>query len=257
MASYSLRGSGTGALSVRGLSIEKQVYQGCKFARNRYGASKFIAYFQSFTNTYAPPRQLKALYDRALDHPGMVGLSVATRPDCINEDVLVLLKSYQGKYLLWIEYGLQSSHDKTLTSINRGHDVACFERSVLMAEAHGLNVCAHIILGLPGENHEMMMQTARFLANLPVGGVKIHLLYVVRGTPLASMWEKGEYRCMERDAYVDTVIEFLEILPPEMIIHRLTGDPPIFSELLAPSWARKKTENLNLIRRRLKERDTW
>ena len=158
--------------------------------------------------------------------------------------------------MVWIEYGLQSSHNRTLSKINRGHDVARFERSVLMSHSRGLQVCAHVILGLPGETREMMMETARFLSNMPVDGVKIHLLYVVKGTPLAALHEKGGYRCLEREAYIELVVDFLEYLPPDMVVQRLTGDP-VGEELVAPQWARDKTENLNLIRRRLEKRDTW
>jgi radical SAM protein (TIGR01212 family) len=249
-------GSGTGAMIRHHLTIEEQVAKGGSFAEKRYGAKKFIAYFQSFTNTYASIAKLKSLYDQALGHPGMVGLSVGTRPDCVEEDVLGLLSSYGRDYKVWIEYGLQSAHDRTLSRINRGHDVACFERGVLTADRWGLEVCAHVILGLPGETREMMLETARFLSGLPVKGVKIHLLYVVRGTPLATLYEKGAYRCLERGAYIELVADFLECLPPEMVIQRLTGDP-IGEELIAPLWAQDKTENLNLIRKRLEERDTW
>lgn len=251
------RGSGTGAMINYGLSIDDQMMEGCKFMEKRYKAKKFIAYFQSFTNTYAPLHLLKELYDQALNHPRMVGLSVATRPDCINRDVLRLLRSYQKEYLVWIEYGLQSANDITLSRINRGHDVACFEKSVQMANDYGLNVCAHIILGLPGETREMMLQTALFLAGLPIKGVKVHLLYIEKETPLALLYEKGEYRCLERDEYIELVVDVLELLPPTMVIQRLTGDPPLRAELVAPLWAKYKSENLKLIRKRLEERNTW
>lgn len=250
------RGSGTGALINHGFSIHEQVVQARKFIRKRYGAKKYIAYFQSFTNTYAPVPRLKKFYDQALNHQGMVGLSVATRPDCVNHHILRLLSSYQKDYLVWIEVGLQSAHDITLSRINRGHDVACFERSVHMAKDYGLDVCAHIILGLPGETLEMMLQTALFLADRPVKGVKIHMLYIVKDTPLAALYEKGEYKCLDREEYVEYVVDFLELLPPTMVIQRLTGDP-IRSELIAPIWAIDKSENLASIRKRLEDRDTW
>jgi radical SAM protein (TIGR01212 family) len=250
------RGSGTGAMINHGQTISEQIQKGRQFARRRYGAKLFIAYFQAFTNTYAPLSKLKALYDEALGHPGMVGLSVATRPDCVEQGTLELLNTYQKNYLVWLEYGLQSAHDVTLTKINRGHDVACFEKCVHMSRAYGLNVCAHVILGLPGETREMMLDTARYLAGLPVQGVKIHLLYVVENTPLAVLYQRGEYSCLEREEYVDLVIAFLEWLPPSMVIQRLTGDP-ISSELVAPAWAKDKMTNLRLIRRCLEERDTW
>ena len=250
------RGSGTGAMINRGLSIDEQIMESRKRLKRRYGASKFIAYFQSFTNTYAPVSKLEELYDRALHYPDMVGLSVGTRPDCVNKEILGLIHSYQEKYLVWIEYGLQSSHDATLSKINRGHDVACFEQGVRMAKDFGLNVCAHIILGLPGETRDMMRQTAMFLAKRPLDGIKIHLLYIVEGTPLASLYKRGEYRCLERDEYIELVVDFLELLPPDMVIQRLTGDP-IGVELVAPLWAKDKSENLRLIRQRLEDRGTW
>lgn len=249
-------GSGTGAMVRQHLSIDEQVMKGRRFAEKRYGAKKFIAYFQSFTNTYAPLEKLNRLYDQALKHPGVVGLSVGTRPDCVDGDILGLLSSYGKDYMVWVEYGLQSAHDTTLSRINRGHDVACFERGVLMADSRALQVCAHVILGLPGETRGMMLETARFLSDLPVKGVKIHLLYVIKGTPLATFYAKGDFRCLERDAYIELVVDFLECLPSGMVIQRLTGDP-VGEELVAPLWAQNKTENLNLIRRRLEERDTW
>ena len=250
------RGSGTGAMIHQGQSIQEQMIKGLRFAERRYGAKKFIAYFQSFTNTYAPFPRLKDLYEQALSHPGIVGLSIATRPDCVDQETLRLLASFQKDYLVWIEYGLQSAHDVTLSKINRGHDVACFEKSVRMAKDYGLNVCAHLILGLPGETPQMMRQTASFLSRLAVQGVKIHLLYIVKDTAVAALYEKGKYRCLERDEYIELVVDFLELLPPTMVIHRLTGDP-VASELVAPSWARNKSENLRRIRERLEERDTW
>ena len=249
-------GSGTGALIDRGLSIDEQITQARAIIQSRYNARKFIAYFQSFTNTYAPLAHLRTLYESALSHQGIVGLSVGTRPDCVTRDILNLLSSYKKDYLVWIEYGLQSAHDITLRQINRGHDVACFERSVHMASECGLNICAHVILGLPGENKEMMLQTALFISTLPVHGVKIHLMYVVKGTPLERLYEKGGFHCMQREEYADLVVDFLELLPPNMVIQRLTGDP-IHSQLVAPSWAKKKSENLRLIQETFERRNTW
>jgi len=250
------RGSGTGATMERGTSIPDQVRDGARSGELRYGAGKFIAYFQSFTNTYGPPARLKALYDAALLHPGMVGLSVATRPDCVNEEILGILQSYRNRYLVWIEYGLQSSHEETLRRINRGHSVEAFENALSMAHRFGMNVCTHVILGLPGETPEMMRQTAAYLGSLPLEGVKIHLLYVVRGTPLADLYAKGEFQCLEREEYAGLVVDFLELLPPSVVIQRLTGDP-FGVDLVAPLWAREKLRNLSLIRKRLEERNTW
>jgi radical SAM protein (TIGR01212 family) len=250
------RGSGTGAMIDRGQSIDSQITSAREFLNKRYGVRKFIAYFQSFTNTYGPVQKLKEIYDQALVHPDMVGLSVATRPDCIDQDKLDLLCSYQKKGLVWLELGLQSAHDSTLKIINRGHNVACFEKSVFMAAGRGLGICAHVILGLPGETRQMMLQTARFLAGLPIDGVKIHLLYIVKGTLLEKLYLKGDFACLAREEYIDLVVDFLELLPPVMIVHRLTGDPPR-SELVAPEWAREKMKNLQMIEGKMEERNTW
>jgi radical SAM protein (TIGR01212 family) len=249
-------GSGTGALLDRGLSIKRQIEEGRIHLKKRYKVRKFIAYFQSFSNTYAPVPRLKGIYDQALEQKDIVGLSVATRPDCVDGGVMRLLSSYRNKVLVWLEFGLQSAHAKTLERINRGHDAACFERAVLKAREWGLNVCTHVILGLPGENREMMLETGRFLAGLPIQGIKIHMLYVIKGTPLAAQYEKGGFRCLKRDEYVDLTVDFLERIPPQMVVQRLTGDPGR-AELLAPDWAMEKSKNLMLIRNRLEQRDTW
>jgi len=250
------KGSGTGALIDEDLSIDDQIILAKEVIRRRYKARKFIAYFQSFTNTYAPAPRLKSLYDQALAHKGMVGLSVATRPDCVNSEILALIRSYQTDHLVWLEYGLQSAHDATLERIHRGHTVACFEKAVFMAAEQGINICAHIILGLPGEDREMMIETARYLSRLPIQGVKIHLLYVVKGTPLAEVYNKRGFECLGREEYVNLVVDALELLPADMVIQRLTGDP-IPSELVAPAWAREKQTNLRSIQDTLERRDTW
>jgi uncharacterized protein len=250
------RGSGTGAMIDGGLSIAEQMRKGSEFAAKRYGAKSFIAYFQSFSNTYAPLGTLRSLYDQAAGFPGVVGLSVGTRPDCVTPESLGLLRSYRRRFPVWLELGLQSAHDATLLRINRGHDVASFDRAVAMADACGLNVCAHVILGLPGETRTMMMETARHLASLPLEGVKIHALYIVKGTALEAMHEKGLYECLTREAYVDMVVDFLEWTPPGVVIQRLAGDP-VLSELCAPEWVKHKGDNLKLIRERLEERNTW
>jgi radical SAM protein (TIGR01212 family) len=249
-------GSGTGALVDQHLSVSEQIMRAQVGITRRYGPCKFIAYFQSFTNTYSPPKRLKRLYDEAIAHPDMVGLSVGTRPDCIDDEKLALLASYKKTHLVWIEYGLQSAHDVTLERIRRGHDVACFERSVHMANHAGLDVCVHIILGLPGEDREMMLQTGRFLARLPIQGIKFHVLQVTRGSPLATLYVKGGYECLDREVYVDLVVDLLEVIPPEMIVQRMVSDPGK-ADLLAPGWVKEKSENLRFIHERLERRNTW
>lgn len=251
------RGSGTGAFINEGLTIDEQIERAKEYIEKRYGAKKYIAYFQSFSNTYAPAVKLKSLYDRALSHKGMVGLSVGTRPDCIDDDILELLSSYKNDFIVWVEYGLQSAHDVTLRKINRGHTVSCFEKALRKTDDFGLNTCAHIILGLPGEDRNMMLQTARFLSKTPVKGVKIHLMYILKNTPLELMYQKKAFSCLEREEFAEIVVQFLELLPPQIVIQRLTGDPPLESELISPKWALDKSGNLKLIRQLLERRNTW
>lgn len=249
------RGSGTGA-AARGESITAQIRAGISRLRQRYGARKFIAYFQSFSNTYGPLPKLRALYEEALAFPEVVGLSIGTRPDCLSSELLQLLASWRSRAVIWLELGLQSAHDRTLALINRGHDVACFVRGVEAAAAAGLEVVAHVILGLPGENREDMLATARFLGRLPVAGVKIHLLYVIHGTRMAELYQTGAYQPLTREEYVELVVDFLELLPPAMVIHRLTGDPHR-EELVAPTWCLDKAGVLADIRQAFKRRRTY
>jgi len=249
------RGSGTGA-HTRGLTITDQLLQGKKALAGRYRAKKFLAYFQSFSNTYAPIDRLQKLYDEALAVEDVVGLSIGTRPDCVDLPVLELLQDYAGHHLIWIEYGLQSASDKTLELINRGHDVQCFKDAVRATLNRGIKICAHVILGLPGETRSDILHTARTISDLGIDGVKLHLLYVVKGTPLEALYRQGDYRCLEQQAYIDLVCDFLERIPPEMVIQRLTGDPHP-EELVAPLWSRNKTETLRRINETLEKRDSW
>ncbi len=246
------RGSGTGAWA-RGLTIKEQLEEGMARLARRYGASRFIAYFQSFSNTYAPLKALQALYREALAFQEVVGLSIGTRPDCLSPEILDLLADIAQDRLLWLELGLQSAHDDTLKLINRGHDVACFTRAVREAAARGLEVVAHVILGLPGEGPVEMAGTARYLGSLSLQGVKIHLLYVVRGSGLEKLYRAGNYRPLEAGEYVSLVADFLELLPPHLVIHRLTGDPHP-EELVAPDWCRYKSKVLTEIREELARR---
>jgi radical SAM protein (TIGR01212 family) len=249
------RGSGTGAHS-RGQTVTDQLLQGKKFLARRYKAHKFLAYFQSFSNTYAPIDTLRKLYDEALAVEDVVGLSIGTRPDCVDAPVLDLLQDYAGHHLIWLEYGLQSASDKTLELINRGHDVRCFENAVRATLNRGIKICAHVIFGLPGESRGDILHTAGTISDLGIDGVKLHLLYVVKGTPLETLYQQGNYRCLEQQAYIDLVCDFLERIPPEMVIQRLTGDPHP-EELVAPQWARRKTDTLRIINETLEKRDSW
>ena len=248
------KGSGSGAFG-RGISIKQQVEQGKKIMAKRYKAKKFLAYFQSYTNTYTSCQNMENMYNEALGVEGMAGLAIGTRPDCIDKKKLDLIESYTKKYLVWIEYGLQSAHDSTLKRINRGHDFNCFKRAVEMTKGRNIKICAHVILGLPKETGKMMLDTARILADLGIDGIKIHLLYIVRGTMLETMWRKGLYRCMEQKDYVETVCDILEILPENVVIQRITGDPHP-DELAAPQWAADKNQTFKLIQETLENRNS-
>ena len=249
------KGSGTGAHR-QGLSIREQIERSKDRIARRFKTNKLLAYFQSFSNTYAPVAQLKALYDEALAVKEVVGLAIGTRPDCVDTAVLELLENYTQKYLIWIEYGLQSAHDNTLARINRGHDVACFEKAVSRTKNRNINICAHVILGLPGETRKDMLATADAIAAMGIDGVKLHLLYVVRGTPMETLYRKGRYRCLEQREYADLVCDFIERLPGNVIIQRLTGDPHP-QELVAPAWSLEKKQTLDLIHGAFADKDTW
>lgn len=249
------KGSGTGA-HAQGFSIREQILQSKPGVARRYKAKKFMVYFQSFSNTYAPIERLRSVYDQALSFDDVVALSIGTRPDCVDKPVLDLLEGYAQNRLIWMEYGLQSPHDTILSRINRGHDFACFVDTLKATQERGLKVCAHIILGLPGETREMMLQGADILSDLGVDGVKIHLLYVIKGTVLETMYLNGEFRCLEIEEYSELVCDYLERLRPDMVIQRITGDPHP-DELVAPHWPLKKTDTTNLIAGILEKRDSF
>lgn len=249
------RGSGTGAYA-KGLSVRQQLMNGKKLLARRYHAEKFIAYFQSFSNTYAPLPALKSLYEEALSVEDIVGLSVGTRPDCVDEPVLDLLQNYAQRCLVWVEYGLQSASDQTLALLNRGHDVQCFIDAVAKTKNRGIKICAHVILGLPHETRADMLHTAATIQKSAIDGIKLHLLYVVKGTPLETLYRRGEFKCLEQQEYVDLVCDFLERISPAMVVQRLTGDPHP-EELAAPAWSVRKTETLQLIGKTLEKRDSW
>jgi len=245
------RGSGTGA-SARGVPIAEQIRSAKSYLAARYKAKKFLAYFQSFTNTYGPLPKLRDLYGQALSDPDVVGLTIGTRPDCVPDPVLDHLQELSRHHLVWLEYGLQSAHDKTLDLIGRGHNVAQFCDAVERTRGRGLPVCVHVILGLPGETLEDMVETADFLARRDIQGVKIHLLYVVRGTRLHEWYSQGRYHCLSREEYVEACAAFLSRLPPHVVVQRVTGDPHR-DELVAPSWALEKQKNLAALHRYMEE----
>jgi uncharacterized protein len=250
-----LKGSGSG-LFAKGLSIKEQIEKGKIGMIKKYKAKKFLAYFQSYTNTYTSYEHMQQMFDEVFCCEDMVGMSIGTRPDCIDKQKLDLIASYAESYLVWLEYGLQSSHNTTLKTINRGHRVEDFFKAVDLTRGRGINICAHVILGLPGEDRKMMLQTAQMLAGSQINGVKIHLLYVIKGTRLDQMWKNGDYFPMDQEEYVNRVCDFLELLPKRIIIQRITGDPHS-DELRAPLWAGRYRETFNMIQTTLENRDTF
>lgn len=249
-------GAGSGSHGIlRNLSVAGQIEDGKEVMRRKYRALKFIAYFQAYSNTYASVGRLRELFSAALAISDIVGLMVATRPDCLPDEILNYLQELGGQTYLWVELGIQSIHDKSLHFINRRHDHACSVDAIRRAGERGLRVCAHVILGLPGETREEMLAMAGELNRLGVDGVKLHLLHVMRGTGLAELYGRGEVKVMGRDDYAGLVCDFLELLDPRILIHRLTGDGGQNS-LIAPLWSLKKFEVLNLIDAELERRGT-
>ncbi|CAG9622447.1 TIGR01212 family radical SAM protein [Sutcliffiella rhizosphaerae] len=217
---------------------------------------KYMAYFQAFTNTHAPIAELRKKYETVLNQEGVVGLSIGTRPDCLPDDVVEYLAELNERTYLWVELGLQTVHERTALLINRAHDFDTYKEGVQKLRKHGIRVCSHIINGLPLENEEMMMETAAAVANIDVQGIKIHLLHLLKGTPMVKQYEKGMLGFLSFDDYVNLVCDQLEILPPEMIVHRLTGDGPI-DIMIGPMWSVDKWSVLNAIDAELKRRNSW
>ena len=238
-----------------GKSIREQMLEGMSRVGRRYGAGKFLAYFQAFTNTYAPLPVLRAAYDESLVSEDVVGLCIGTRPDCVADPVLSLVADYALRMEVWLEFGLQSANDATLERINRGHDFACFADAVRRARERGIMVCAHVILGLPGENRKAMMRTADALAEIGIDGVKIHHLHVVRGTPLEEMYARGEVSVFPVEEYVPLVVDFLERIPADAVIHRLMGECR-GDLLIAPLWRTPKREVVRMIEEEFHRRGT-
>jgi len=249
-----LNGSGSNGIARR-LSIRGQIEHGKQIMRRKYKAKEFIAYFQPFSNTYAPVEALRSCYDEALEVEDVVGLAIGTRPDCVPPTVLDLLAKYNQRTDLWLELGLQSCHDSSLTFLRRGHDYATFLKAVAEVQQRNIRLCVHVILGLPGESHAQMLKTAHEMARLKVDGIKIHLLHILSGTALGEMYKAGNIEVLRQDEYVNLAVDFIERLHPNTLIHRLTGDGPR-DILLAPLWSLNKWEVLNAIDATFKQRNS-
>lgn len=238
------------------IPLEDQFMQGKALVSSKWSDVFYIPYFQAHTNTYAPITVLKEKFDRAIELPDTVGLSISTRPDCLEDDVIEYLSELSEKTYLTVELGLQSANDKTLKLINRGHSYADFVNGYNKLKKKNINVCIHIINGLPGEDYHDMMHTASCVADLHPHALKIHLLYILKNTPLATMFMRGDFKALEREEYVKTVCDQLELLPKDIVIERLTGDG-VKDDLIAPLWSTKKTIVTNEIDKELVKRGSF
>ncbi len=234
------------------LDIKNQIKTGIKTLNERFGAQKFLAYFQAFTNTYAPVEKLKKIYDAAFCDDRVLGISIGTRPDCVDEKKLDLIATYKNP---WLELGLQSTHNETLKKINRGHDYECFLKAYKLAKARNINVCVHMVLGFKNETQEMMLKSAKRLAALKIDGIKLHMLTVLEDAPLAKIYKEKPFDLLTMQEYCEIVCDFLELLPPETTIHRLAGSG-YSKTLIAPKWVNNKFETLNLIDKIFEKRKT-
>lgn len=252
-------GSGEFAVKAQGRSIAQQIHCGLALFGNKQTGERFIAYFQAFTNTYAPVSRLRTLFTQALEAPQIAGISIATRPDCLPETVLGLLTDLRQTFpdkFIWLELGLQTIHSQTADYIRRGYPLSCFTDAVHRLRLCRLPVIVHIILGLPGESRQQVYETVCFLNTLPVFGVKLQLLHVLEGTDLAADYRAGMFQLPDQEQYTDLVIGALERLSPEIVVHRITGDGPK-NLLIAPRWSLHKRAVLNRIHQEMRRRDTW
>jgi len=242
-------GKGSGDFAV---SADNNIYRAIESSKQlvmskmQSGCDKFIAYFQNFTGTYAPIEKLHALYHEAINHPDIVTLSIATRPDCIDDNVLSLLSSLNKIKPVWIELGLQTIHTKTASYIRRGYDLEVFDTAVRKLKEHGIVVIVHMIIGLPGETDEMIFKTAEYIAHSGADGIKLQLLHILRGTDLAADFQNGLFEELSLEHYIKLLEGCIMRLPPEMVIHRLTGDGAK-RDLVAPLWSADKKRVLNSI----------
>ncbi len=236
--------------------IRGQIDDGIRRLKIRYRVEQFMAYFQPATNTYAPVDRLRPLYLEAISHPQVVGLAIGTRPDCVPPDVVELLAEIAEQTYLSVELGMQSMHNRTLDWMNRGHHHDSFLDAVERCQGQGFEICAHLILGAPGETHEDMLATAREVARLGIDSVKIHNLYAVKKTPLADMVERGEVQLIDRESYVQTVVDVIESLPPNCVVERISGEaPPDY--LVSPQWCLDKPAIRDALQQEFTRRDTW
>ena len=248
-------GSGEIAASPQ-LSIQEQIEDGKRRLAGKRPVKKYIAYFQAYTNTYAPVEHLRRVFTEAISCPEIAVLSIATRPDCLGEEVLELLEELNRRKPVWVELGLQTIHEKTASFIRRGYPLPVFDRAVKELEARGIEIIVHTILGLPGETADMMLDTMRYVNSTPAAGIKLQLLHILKHTDLADYYQHTGFHILTMNEYVDLVIRCLEVCRPDLVIHRLTGDGPK-DLLIAPEWSQAKRQVLNTIQKELKRRNTF
>lgn len=244
-------GSGDFAES-REMSITEQIESGKKKVEKKIKSGKYIAYFQAFTNTYAPIEILRQKYEEAINHPDIVALSIATRPDCLGDDVLRLLDEMNKIKPVFVELGLQTIHQKSAKYIRRGYDLSVYDKAVRDLKKIGVNIVVHVILGLPNESENDMLETVKYVCESGVNGIKLQLLHVIDGTDLAKDYEKGLFKTLEFDEYVNLIVKCVKIIPKDIVIHRLTGDGAK-KDLIAPLWSADKKRVLNAINKALRE----
>lgn len=244
-------GSGDFAES-REMSITEQIENGKKRVEKKIKSGKYIAYFQAFTNTYAPVEMLRQKYEEAINHPDIVALSIATRPDCLGDDVLKLLDEMNKIKPVFVELGLQTIHQKSAKYIRRGYDLSVYDKAVRDLKKIGVNVVVHVILGLPNESENDMLETVKYVCESGANGIKLQLLHVIDGTDLAKDYEKGLFKTLEFDEYVNLIVKCVKIIPKDIVIHRLTGDGAK-KDLIAPLWSADKKRVLNAINKALSE----
>ena len=249
------RGSGDFA-GERDCNIKEQFTTIKEMMSKKWKSGKYIAYFQAYTNTYAPVDELRRKYMEAISQEGVVGIAIATRPDCLSDEILDLLEEISKKLYLWVELGLQTSKDKTAIIINRGYKLKVFEDSLAKLRLRNIDVVVHAILGLPGENREDILGTIEYLSRLDIQGIKMHLLHLMTDTPMEKLYNEGGLRFLEQEEYIDLICKAVTMLPDGIVIHRLTGDAPRES-LIGPMWSLKKWEILNSIDKKLKDEDLY
>ncbi|MCR4649227.1 MAG: TIGR01212 family radical SAM protein [Lachnospiraceae bacterium] len=247
-------GNGSGDFSESPLlSVTEQIEEGKKRVASKIGENgKYIAYFQAFTNTYAPVETLRKLFMEAINHPDITALSVATRPDCLGEDVLNLLDELNHIKPVWVELGLQTIHEKTAEYIRRCYPLSVYDKAVKDLKERNITVIVHVILGLPFETKDEMLETVDYACKSGIDGIKLQLLHVLEGTDLAKDFKEGKFKCLERDEYVSLVVECLKIIPQNVVIHRMTGDGDK-KILLAPEWSKEKKTVLNALTKAIRE----